>query len=174
MTRSLCLGLLFLGLAASGPHVAALRGQELDYGLGCPPNGPCPAAPCPQAGPCPLGGASPWAGAGAGGAGGGFGALPCRDFGPHQPDLFYNFYVPPLCGSEPAQLYLAPRPVPAMVGHTYYTYQPFLPHEMLHTHERTYYHYYNGGRGFSRTKIEWNASATSRAATLLHSLRIPR
>ncbi len=53
-------------------------------------------------------------------------------------DLFYNYYVPGN-GAPPAQLYLSPRPTPPLVGHTYVTYQPFYPHEMLYPHRRTYY-----------------------------------
>jgi hypothetical protein len=58
------------------------------------------------------------------------------------PDVFYNYYVPPVAaGSYPglgAQLYVAPRPVPPRVGHTWYTYPPFLPHEFLYKHHRRY------------------------------------
>ena len=39
------------------------------------------------------------------------------------PDVFYNFYVPP---------------VPAGVGHTWITYPPFMPHEFLYKHRRRY------------------------------------
>jgi hypothetical protein len=72
-----------------------------------------------------------------------------------QPDLFYNYYVPGAFGGVPAVAYVAPRPVPALVGHTYYTYQPFLPNEMLYQHHRTYYRYYDQGRGLTRTSISW-------------------
>jgi hypothetical protein len=58
------------------------------------------------------------------------------------PDVFYNFYVPPVpAGSAPgvgAQLYVAPRPVPPRVGHTWHTYPPFMPHEFLYRHRRRY------------------------------------
>ena len=58
------------------------------------------------------------------------------------PDVFYNFYVPPVpAGAYPgvgAQLYVAPRPVPPRVGHTWYTYPPFMPHEFLYKHHRRY------------------------------------
>ena len=37
-----------------------------------------------------------------------------------------------------AQLYVAPRPVPPRVGHTWYTYPPFMPHEFLYKHRRHY------------------------------------
>jgi hypothetical protein len=50
---------------------------------------------------------------------------------------------------------LAPQPVPPLVGHTYYTYQPFMPHELLYPHHRTYHRYYDGGRGLTRTSVSW-------------------
>jgi hypothetical protein len=53
--------------------------------------------------------------------------------------MFYNYYVPP-CGDPPtgAQLYVCPLPTPPLVGHTWITYEPFLPHEFLWHHHRTY------------------------------------
>ncbi len=58
------------------------------------------------------------------------------------PDVFYNFYVPPVpAGGYPgmgAQLYVSPRPVPPRVGHTWNTYPPFMPHEFLYKHRRRY------------------------------------
>ena len=58
------------------------------------------------------------------------------------PDVFYNYWVPPVpAAASPgfgAQLYVAPRPVPPRVGHTWYTYPPFLPHEFLYKHHRRY------------------------------------
>lgn len=58
------------------------------------------------------------------------------------PDVFHNYYVPPVpAGSAPgmgAQLYVAPRPVPPRVGHTWHTYPPFMPHEFLYQHRRRY------------------------------------
>jgi hypothetical protein len=54
-------------------------------------------------------------------------------------DMFYNYYVPPVGeGSVGASLYLCPRPTPPMVGHTYVTYQPLMPHEFLYQHHRIY------------------------------------
>ena len=71
-----------------------------------------------------------------------------------QQDLFYNYYVgTPHCGS-PAQLYLCPRPTPELVGHTYYTYQPLLPHEMLYRHDRTYFRVHPDGTGV-KTRVRW-------------------
>jgi hypothetical protein len=79
----------------------------------------------------------------------------CRARTYGQPELFYNYYVPGTCGGVPAVMYLAPRPVPAWVGYTYYTYQPVLPHEQLYPHKRTYFRYYDEGRGLTRTSVSW-------------------
>jgi hypothetical protein len=75
-----------------------------------------------------------------------------------QPDLFYNYYVPPTCGGVGAELYLSPRPVPPHVGHTYITYQPLYPHEFLYHHHRTYHRYYNSGQGLTRTSVRYGTS----------------
>lgn len=80
----------------------------------------------------------------------------CRPRTYGQPDLFYNYYVPGTCGGVPAAAYIAPRPVPPVVGHTYYTYQPFMPNELLYQHHRTYYRYYDQGRGMTRTSVSWS------------------
>ncbi len=79
----------------------------------------------------------------------------CRDADHGHPDLFMNYYVPPTCGGGGAQMYLAPHYVPPHVGHTYYTYQPLMPHEMLYKHHRSYHRYYNEGRGLTRTSVRW-------------------
>jgi hypothetical protein len=79
----------------------------------------------------------------------------CRDRTFSQPELFYNYYVPGTCGGVPAEMYLAPQPVPALVGHTYFTYQPMMPHELLYQHHRTYYRHYDEGRGLTRTRVSW-------------------
>ena len=79
----------------------------------------------------------------------------CRPHEYGQPDLFYNFYVDPSCSTVGAQMYMAPGPVPPHVGHTYYTYQPLMPHEMLYKHKRTYHRYYDEGRGLTRTHIRY-------------------
>lgn len=79
----------------------------------------------------------------------------CREYQYGNPDLFYNYFVPPTCGGVGAQLYTAPGPVPPHVGQTYFTYQPFMPHEMLYDHSRSYHRYYNEGRGLTRTSVRW-------------------
>ena len=80
--------------------------------------------------------------------------------GPYsRPDLFYNYYVPPVScggyGGVGAELYLCPRPTPPLVGHTYITYQPLYPHEFMYGHHRTYHRYYNGGQGLNRTCVTY-------------------
>jgi hypothetical protein len=77
--------------------------------------------------------------------------------GPRQGtgDLFYNFYVPPgPNGGVGAQLYPCPRPTPPLVGHTYITYQPLMPHEFMYKHHRVYYTC-NQGSGPTRTRVSW-------------------
>ena len=77
-------------------------------------------------------------------------------FPPGSQDLFYNYYVgggTPWPG-VPAQLYLCPRPTPALVGHTYITYQPLLPHEFLYRHDRLYFTCHPDA-SITRTTIRW-------------------
>jgi hypothetical protein len=77
------------------------------------------------------------------------------------PDLFYNYYAWPSCTGLGAELYVSPRPVPPLVGHTYITYQPLMPHEFMYTHHRTYHRYYNGGQGLNRTHVHyWHSPFT--------------
>jgi len=67
----------------------------------------------------------------------------------------YNYYVHPgEAGLIGAQLYLCPRPTPKVVGQTYVTYPPLMPHEFLYKHHRTY-HTYNPGSGWTRTRVSW-------------------
>ncbi len=71
------------------------------------------------------------------------------------PGLFYNNYVPPVgMAGVGAGLYPSPRPVPPLVGHTYVTYQPLMPHEFLYRHRRTYRRF-NPGAGRTRTRVSW-------------------
>ncbi|MBN2580527.1 MAG: hypothetical protein JXB10_16195 [Pirellulales bacterium] len=71
-------------------------------------------------------------------------------------DLFYNYYVPPVgAGSVGAQMYLCPRPTPPLVGHTYITYQPLMPHEFLWRHRRSYVrNHADGSRTY--TRVRWH------------------
>jgi len=71
------------------------------------------------------------------------------------PDLFYNYYVPPgRCGGVGAELYVSPRPTPPMVGHTWMTYQPLMPHEYMYKHCRHYVRR-NPCAGLTCTKVRY-------------------
>ncbi len=75
-----------------------------------------------------------------------------------SPELFYNYYVPPgPCGGVAAQLYVSPRPTPPLVGHTYITYPPLMPHEWLYPHSRSYVRR-NPNGGTTRTHVMWTRS----------------
>jgi hypothetical protein len=164
MLRSLTT--LVLAVAGLSLAAAATHAEAFQFGGGCGPGG------------CGPHGAQ-LHGSRGGGYGGGHGA-PRHHIGMHyyqghggirtastgdcqyrfygQPDLFYNYYVPPTCGGMGAELYLSPRPVPAHVGHTYITYQPLMPHEFMHHHHRTYHRYYNSGQGLTRTHVKYGTS----------------
>jgi hypothetical protein len=89
-----------------------------------------------------------------------------------QKDLFYNYYAQPgPYNGAAAQLYVSPRPVPPFVGHTWVTYQPFMPHEFLYKHERSYYTY-NPGAGWRRTNVRYGTCGL-RCQENLFDLRFP-
>jgi hypothetical protein len=70
-------------------------------------------------------------------------------------DLFYNHYVPPVGpNSVGAELYVSPRPTPPLVGHTYITYQPLMPHEFLYKHHRCYTTIHEDAPK-TRTSVHW-------------------
>lgn len=103
------------------------------------------------------------------------GYLPEYGGQPMNPDVFYNLYPNTMAGATSAQAYVAPLPVPAHVGHTYYTYQPLMPHEHLYAHKRVYYTPYGGasqfyqggpygcgtgtGYGLNKTTVTWQYGA---------------
>lgn len=109
-------------------------------------------------------------------AGGYFQGVPFAGRAYGQPDLFYNYYTQGYSNRVNAQMYLAPQPVPPHVGHTFYTYQPFMPHEMLYKHVDRYHNYYDNGRGTNRTKAHYYYPPVRRAASNFYwnALRIPR
>ena len=74
------------------------------------------------------------------------------------PALFVNQYSQGASNQATAQMYVAPVPVPTWVGHTYYTYQPFYPHELLYNHTDRYHSYYDGGVGLNRTRVRYSRS----------------
>jgi len=70
-------------------------------------------------------------------------------------DLFYNYYVPAPWGyGHGAQLYVSPRSTPPLVGHHWITYQPFMPHEYLYQHHRTYVSRKPDGSVVT-TRVDW-------------------
>lgn len=69
-------------------------------------------------------------------------------------DLFYNFYEGPQPSGTAAQMHISPLPVPAHVGHTYTTYQPWMPHEYMYKHVRSHYAYHPGA-GWTRAKVRY-------------------
>ncbi|MCA9248398.1 MAG: hypothetical protein KDA42_14830 [Planctomycetales bacterium] len=73
-----------------------------------------------------------------------------------QGDVFYNYYAQDhRCNQgQPAQLYMSPLPAPPIVGHTYYTYQPLMPHEYMYAHHRDYWRATPGG-SWSHTSVEY-------------------
>lgn len=73
------------------------------------------------------------------------------------PPLFANQYTQGYANMATAEMYVTPVPVPPWVGHTYYTYQPLYPHEMLYQHHNRYHSYYDGGRGLNRTGVHYYA-----------------
>ena len=74
---------------------------------------------------------------------------------PANPHLFYNYYSPTQGGGIPSVIYPASRQVPLIIGHTYNTYQPLMPHEFMYRHNRSYHNYYPNGAGFTRTFIRY-------------------
>ncbi|QDV61364.1 hypothetical protein [Crateriforma conspicua] len=97
-----------------------------------------------------------------------------RDYG--QPDLFYNYYTQGNANSANAQMYVSPVPVPAFVGHTFNTYQPWYPHHYLYWHVDRYHNNYDNGRGMNRTKAVYYSPPVRQAASNFYwnVLRIPR
>jgi hypothetical protein len=71
-------------------------------------------------------------------------------------DLFYDYYVGPQPSGAAAGMYVSPQPVPPAMGHTYTTYQPFMPHEYMYQHHRSYWTH-NPGNGWTRTKVRYHA-----------------
>lgn len=72
----------------------------------------------------------------------------------NKQDLFYNYYEGPDPSGTTTAMYISPRPVPAHVGHTYTTYQPYMPHEYMYKHTRSHYAHACGA-GWSRSKVRY-------------------
>ncbi len=97
-----------------------------------------------------------------------------RDYG--YPDLFYNHFTQGHANATNAQMYVSPVPTPPSVGHTFITYQPFQPEEMMYWHTNRYHKYYDNGRGMNHTKVHYYAPPVRTAASNFYwnVLRIPR
>ena len=76
-------------------------------------------------------------------------------------------------GSVGAQLYPCPRPTPPLVGHTYVTYQPLMPHEFLYTHHRVYKTKHEDAPP-TRTSVHWRGAADRYAGHRVHAHAIVR
>lgn len=80
-------------------------------------------------------------------------------------NLFSQYTTAPGASQTTAGMYPAPHWVPHNVGHSYYTYQPLMPHEMMYQHQRNYYNYsydnayYGGGASLNKTSVVWQAGA---------------
>jgi hypothetical protein len=79
-------------------------------------------------------------------------AIPADAAHPAAAPLFANYYV--VGDSASAEMYLCPRPTPPLVGHTWITYQPLMPHEFLYTHHRKYVTVNPGARR-TVTSVRW-------------------
>ena len=84
--------------------------------------------------------------------------------GAYNADLFYNFYVPQTGpgGGVPNEMYPSPHATPYPAIQTYYTYQPWMPHEFLYYHNRKYVRYHSGGMGHTVTTVNWGGSPIRR------------
>lgn len=78
-------------------------------------------------------------------------------------NLFSQYSTQPGASMTQAGMYPAPHDVPEHVGHSYYTYQPLMPHEMMYQHTRNYYNYYNTGGYYggydalNKTTVRWQS-----------------
>lgn len=98
-----------------------------------------------------------------------------QQFGSYAPHMFANQYTQGYANQATAQMYVAPLPVPTWVGHTYYTYPPLNPHEMMYRHHRRYHSYYDNGMGLNRTGVHYSAPPVRTGLKrALKSLSLPR
>ncbi len=93
-----------------------------------------------------------------------------------RPDLFYNYYTQGNYNQANAQMYISPLPTPPNVGHTFFTYQPFYPHELLYWHKDRFHNYYDSGRGMNRTRAVYYSPPVRQAMKNFYwnKLRLPR
>ena len=88
--------------------------------------------------------------------------------------LFEKYFTQGNANQATAGMYISPIGVPGHVGHTYYTYQPFYPHQYLYQHHDRYHSYYDGGRGLNRTHASYMAPPVRSSVHWLHkSIQLP-
>ena len=81
----------------------------------------------------------------------------------HLPnDMFSQYASASGASAINAGIYQAPHYSPALGGHSYYTYQPLMPHEMMYAHSRNYFNYYNTNQcghpdSLTKTSIRWQS-----------------
>ena len=86
-----------------------------------------------------------------------------------SPELFYNYYHGANAGARVGtSMYPSPHPTPPITGQTYYTYQPFLPHEHMYMHNRSYYRMYNFNQGLNRTHISYQPNSRTSLRQWFH------
>lgn len=91
----------------------------------------------------------------------------------YVPQLFTNHYTQGYMNQATAEMYVAPVPAPQWAGHTYYTYQPLYPHEMMYRHRERYHSYYDNGRGLNSTRIRYSPSISGMISSKMGSI-LPR
>ncbi len=90
-------------------------------------------------------------------------------------DLFGNYFTQGYASQATAAMYVSPVPVPANVGHTYYTYQPFYPHEMMYRHTDRFHNYYDNTRGLNRTRVHYYSPPVRTAGNYIwKAIQLPR
>ncbi len=69
------------------------------------------------------------------------------------PAAFYKYYAADDGRSDGA--YLSPRPTPPLVGHTYITYRPLMPHQFFYPHCQHYVQRDPCAGGCTKTTVVW-------------------
>jgi hypothetical protein len=96
-------------------------------------------------------------------------------YGSRVQPLFNNYFTQGYANQAEAAMYISPVGVPGWVGHTYNTYQPFYPHELMHWHRDRYHSYYDDGRGLNRTSAHYYSPPVRTVVNRAHKfLEIPR
>lgn len=91
-------------------------------------------------------------------------------------DYFHNQYIPAY-GNPATMSYSSPAPVPVpqWVGHTYISYPPLYPNELLYRHTDRYHAYYDGGHGLSSSRVHYSTSPVRTGfGTMVKRFSLPR